>query len=226
LHEGDGYEHFPITGKYLILIALKKPAAGRGLVNTSNQDVLVGFCDSCRSVDNQESLHSPSNKNTQSHNYLWLSICGCSSYIVLSTIKCRYSYVPVGGGNQLNFDIAIQSARLLTSSFPLRRTAPVQNPVRNRDLTEIRNALHVNPLPLRLLSLVLLNEFPSQMIVPSRCKYARIPGTYGAPTIHAELADDHGVHMGCQRVVIWCPSTGVSPISDNQTDSPASDSAS
>src|SRR5688572_21369072 len=24
--------------------------------------------------------------------------------------------------------------------------------------------------------------------------------TYGAPTIHAELADDHGIHVGCKRV--------------------------
>lgn len=24
--------------------------------------------------------------------------------------------------------------------------------------------------------------------------------TYGAPTIHAELADDHRIHVGCKRV--------------------------
>lgn len=30
--------------------------------------------------------------------------------------------------------------------------------------------------------------------------HRRSKGAYGAPCIHAELADDHGVHVGCKRV--------------------------
>jgi putative transposase len=30
--------------------------------------------------------------------------------------------------------------------------------------------------------------------------HRRSKGAYGAPSIHAELADDHGVHVGCKRV--------------------------
>lgn len=30
--------------------------------------------------------------------------------------------------------------------------------------------------------------------------HRRSKGTYGAPPIHAELADDHGIHVGCKRV--------------------------
>jgi putative transposase len=30
--------------------------------------------------------------------------------------------------------------------------------------------------------------------------HRRSQGAYGAPSIHAELADDHGIHVGCKRV--------------------------
>jgi hypothetical protein len=30
--------------------------------------------------------------------------------------------------------------------------------------------------------------------------HGRSQGAYGAPSIHAELADDHGIHVGCKRV--------------------------
>lgn len=30
--------------------------------------------------------------------------------------------------------------------------------------------------------------------------HRRSKGVYGAPSIHAELADDHGIHIGCKRV--------------------------
>src|SRR5512147_395629 len=30
--------------------------------------------------------------------------------------------------------------------------------------------------------------------------HRRSRGAYGAPSIHAELSDDHGIHVGCKRV--------------------------
>jgi putative transposase len=39
--------------------------------------------------------------------------------------------------------------------------------------------------------------------------HRRSKGAYGAPSIHAELADDHGVHVGCKRVARLMRATGL-----------------
>ena len=44
--------------------------------------------------------------------------------------------------------------------------------------------------------------------------HRRSGGTYGAPSIHAELADDYGIHVGCKRVARLmrvAPVKGLSP---------------
>jgi len=41
--------------------------------------------------------------------------------------------------------------------------------------------------------------------------HRRSKGVYGAPPIHAELADDHGIYVGCKRVARLMRAAGLSP---------------
>jgi putative transposase len=51
-----------------------------------------------------------------------------------------------------------------------------------------------------------------ELMVCIRAIHQRSPGTYGAPNIHAKLADDHGIRIGRKRVArlmraagfAWC----------------------
>ena len=46
--------------------------------------------------------------------------------------------------------------------------------------------------------------------------HRRSKGTYGAPRIHAELADDHGIHVGCKRVARLMRSAGLVGVMRNR----------
>jgi putative transposase len=42
--------------------------------------------------------------------------------------------------------------------------------------------------------------------------YVRSKGRYGSPNIHAELKDEHGVHVGCKRVARLMRQNGLKSI--------------
>jgi putative transposase len=46
--------------------------------------------------------------------------------------------------------------------------------------------------------------------------HRRSKGTYGAPRIHAELADDHGIHVGCKRVARLMRAAGLVGVMRNR----------